>query len=169
MKIILRLYIILLLLNTSCSFGDGMSSSQKKYLENLQPKKLTDKEIGFKNKLSLEGYFNIEIINPRIGIVNYGNSEYYIYLNCPFDYVPEKSDTLNKITKKIVNDLFTNVIEDSILYDINIISVHLNLKHHRTKKSIEYYDRYHISDLEKFNNLKVVKSKEGKLERKTYF
>ena len=145
----------------------GCMSNQTTIEQNKLPKKmLTTKEREFIKHLENLGYSKIEIISPTIGDDSPGWSIYHILISTNIKESKNNLDSIRAINYEIAQELYKNVIEDSILFDLGKISVSLELKNSYdigTKK--EFYESYNKKQLEQELKFIVIKKNDGSYER----
>lgn len=150
-----------------CFYGCDISmpESQKNYIENLNHPILTLKEEKYIKELEVQGFSDIRIDKPDIGRNILGESEYSISLNCSF-LLNYNQDSIVKICDNIIDELYSKIIEDSIIFDCNIFNIDLFLSK-SSIKSKKYFTQQHYTkkSLEKWNHFKVMKEKNGKYKR----
>lgn len=143
---------------TSC-IGDGKTNSQREYLKNLKDYPLTNKELNFQDSLKTMNYTNIKIDAPIIGYVCQGCSSYIVQMNCPFDLSQKNKDSIKQINLEMAKFLYSNVIEDSIIYDVGEIRIEYNVEKSEIKDSEQYIKgSYSKKLLEKMVGFKVIES-----------
>jgi hypothetical protein len=156
--------IIAVFLLTGCYESTQESSD---WVNSFKPKEYTQKEKGFISKLESKGFFNVKINNPHIGIVASGLSSYELIMyssNCCYDY--RMSDSLHNLSGNIAKELYSKVIEDSILYDIGRMRMHIYIQ--SKKSDTLYFDfrkTFEKKNLETETGLRVIKNGSNSYKR----
>lgn len=159
---------ILLVLNAlliSCMTNDA-TVRQTVYYKQFENKPLTEKEKSYIKLLESKGYNKIDIQPPTIGVDFSGSSLYSVTLNSQIRHTNENVDSIRNINYEIAKELYKNVIEDSIVFDISNISVTLTIRNSFEKDSEETLNGYYSkSQLAKDLNFKVIKNGDGTFSR----
>lgn len=153
--IILGLFFLLI----SCMSNDA-SIRQTEWYASFQNKPLTEKEKDYIKQLESQGYSKIDIQPPTIGVDFSGSSYYSVSLsNSQIRYTGDNADSLKSISHEIALELYKEIIEDSILFDISKIYISLTIKD-GLKKGWErkFEDIFLKKELAKELGFKVIKS-----------
>ena len=127
----------------NCCMSNETSKSEAALYERLKNKPLTSKEKETVNHLKKNGYYNVEINSPTIGIDAQGTSFYSIILFSTKMTNQLSNDSIKSIQYETAKHFYSAVIEDSILYDIGEISVTLSLKSRiKFGFDIKFYNSY---------------------------
>lgn len=162
MKIV---YCSIVLFITSC-IGDGKTNSQREYLKNLTHYPLTNKELNFQDSLKKMNYTNIKFDAPIIGYVCQGCSSYIVQMDCPFELSEKNKDSVKQINLEMAKFLYSNVIEDSVIYDFGEIRIEYTVEKSEIKDSEKYIKgSYSKKSLEKIVGFKIVESNNGIFKR----
>jgi hypothetical protein len=159
--------LVLLTFLYSCIINNDTTFSEREFYKNTRNKPNTQKEKKYINKLKLNGYSNINIQSPRIGLELSGNSTYHISLNSNLEYNNENFDSITKINYEIAKELYNNVIEDSILFDISNIYVTLLVKSSFNNSEKIIFKSISKKQLENDLNYKIIKKEKVKYEKVT--
>lgn len=145
----------------------GCISNQTTIDQNkLEKKRLTKKEELFVKQLETRGYSNIDIIPPTIGDDSPGFSVYHFSASSQITQSKNNLDSIQAINYEIAKELYVNVIEDSILFEIGSLIVIVEMKSSKGKSAkIETYEIYRKNQLEHELKLKVIKKNDGTFER----
>jgi hypothetical protein len=129
--------------------------------------KPSQKELAYIDTLKERGLKNIKLIIPLIGEYGYGRNYYAMELDCPFELKHQNTDSIIAVRNEIADELYSNIIEDSIIMDCYEIDLRFNFQ----KKEFDPYkndnltDGIKISVLEKRNGFRVVKVGKNKFKR----
>jgi hypothetical protein len=144
----------------------GMPESQKDYLENLKPTEPTIREESYIKELEKRGFTNINLDIPDIGRNALGESDYAIRLNCPFNLTINNQDSVIKISDGIIDELYSNVIEDSIIYDCKAFHVVFSVQQSEIDDDRNILSQHYTKpSLEQWNGFKVVKVGSARYKR----
>jgi hypothetical protein len=152
--------ILLILLHVSC-----FSNQTELEAKNWDKKPLTKKEILFIEELKKSGYEHIEIDSQIIGLYALGMSSYDIYLKTKILTSNVNADSIRNVGFQISKELYDHVLEDSIIFDCQQISVHLTVKNGKkywSRESFKIYEKHLLANEMKF---KVIKKRNGVFER----
>lgn len=154
-----------IMLLQSC-MGNGTTREQQEYLDNLVDPIPTIKEDNFVNSLKDMGYFNVTLDIPIVGLVGKGSSSYIISMDCPFNLTETNKDSVIQANVDIAHELYTKVIEDSIIVEFGELNVEFTVEHSDIKKWHHILVRtYAKSTLEGWGSFKVVEDGNGKFKR----
>jgi|GEM_PF-5084678 len=129
----------------------------------------TQKEKNYIDTLESRGFSNVELIIPVIGFKGYGMATYTVKLDCPFNLTESNKDSVIKVSDAIADELYSSVIEDSIIYDCNELFIQFSVKHSAIKKDIPIlWQHYTKPSLERWNRFKVVKISPDKFQRQKW-
>ncbi len=143
--------------------NDNLSEEDIKYLEQLKPHPLTEKEKNYISKLGKTGFNKVELIGPY-----YPEDRHYeVNLNSEIYYDWSMEDSLSNLASKIAIELYSGVLEDSVIVGIREIVVHIHLKSKKTRLNhIELRQRIPIRWLKKKLGFEVNKLGEDYYYRK---
>ena len=141
------LFSLLILALTSCwPSNDNLSEEDIKYLEQLKPYPLTEKEKNYILELEKMGLTKVELISPYYP----EDYHYEVNLNSEIYYDWSMEDSLSNLASQIAKDLYSIVLEDSVIVGIREILVHIHLKSKKTRlHTIKFYQSTPIRWLEK--------------------
>ena len=129
---------------------------------------LSSGEIAFQDSLTALG-FPTQIERKYIGRRGDGQSPYYVKVNCDKLFVTANNiDSLERFRREILNNLYSKVITDSVIHDLNMISVDFNnLKFEKGLDRDKFFFgiNYIKDSLEEWNGFKVKKYGKSKFER----
>lgn len=157
----------ILILSILCVFSACMTNTASKeqtaYFQSFRNKPLTFKEKQFIEKIKELGIDSVDIQPPTIGVDAQGSSSYSIALYSNKGYKHFNHDSLQEIRTEIVYELYRNVIEDSIIYDLGdiILSCYKN----KNSKRSEIYDNWAKQYLEEDLGFRVVKKGKDNFSR----
>jgi len=149
---------------SSCDIG--MPVNQKEYLQNIEPVYLTLKEDLFEEELEKAGYSNINYTKPNIGLYELGRSEYKISLKGNYFINKKNNDSIQSKCDSIINKLYLDVIDDSIIYDCYYFKINLSFNNSKINHKYSILNRKYLKkDLEKLNHFKVIKVGKNEYKR----
>ncbi len=129
---------LLIIFMSSC-IGDGLTNSQRKFLENLKDPIPTQKEMAYAKLLKTKKYSEINFQIPISGVVAKGQSTYIIEMNCPFIVTKDNKDSVADAATDIARELYCEVIEDSTISEFGELIVEFsNRKHYIMVKTYTY-------------------------------
>ncbi len=149
--------ILLFLSISSILFGCWPSNQQYseeelRYLEQLKPFPLTEKEKSYISELEKIGLTKIELKRPY-----YPDDNTYVvnfYSDTYFEWKIE--DSVSSFANKIALDLYSKILEDSVILELREIEVTIYFKSKKTKlKRIKFYQYIPIRWLEKHTGFEV--------------
>lgn len=163
-SLILSFAIIILV---SGCLDNGTTTQQRKYLENLQSTSLTNAEVSYLNSLERKGYKDINVHVPISGYKCQGCSSYILKMKAPFSLTKDNKDSIIALSNDIALDLYSSVIEDSIIIELGMIRIEFSV----LKSEIESWHyilvrEHKKKDLAKAANFKVMEIDKGVFIRK---
>ena len=117
-----------------------------------------ENELIFKDSLEKNGYSNIRFEIPYVGLSPYGQSSYYLKLDFPVLTNNYDIDSLKNINRKIAFNLYSNAITDSIMYDLESLSVIFILKNKNKKGYSSINKSYSKKMLIDSTGIRIIKS-----------
>lgn len=151
----------LIVIFTSCINTFSEESNSVEYYFNPT----TSNERNFRRELLNQGFDSTEFFVPIIGTGPKGKRNYRLKLHL-FRKIPQSSfDSLKAVRDDIANKLYTSVISDSLLVDINQITVDIIWSESKVR-GFNLYGTYYKDSLEKWNGFKVIEVGEKRYERK---
>lgn len=162
MKKVIIIAMIPTLFILSC-INDGMSNRQKKYYDGLKNVPFTKKELKFIDSLEKIGYLEVKLKRPMKGIGPLGSNVQSLYLKMKKDVSNQEKGSLLNINKTLAIDLYSNIFEDSVIFDSNQLKVEVTYIGNPKLKTIKVY--YSKDSLESWSGFKVVSESEDKYER----
>lgn len=161
MKINVLLIVIIPIL-TSCY------SVNNEYESNAQVHKLTSKEKLFIENLKADDFRDVNLNVPIVGHGELGKSNYTVNATPHFKLNFNNADSIIEVRKKLYIELYSKVIEDSIIYDCSLYSIKLEY-------GVDNMNEYNLYPnltssvskemLEKWCGFKVVKIGKDKYKR----
>ncbi len=129
---------------------------------------LSLKENKFQDSLTHLG-FPTMLDRKFIGRLGVGQSSYNLKVNCEKVIVTTNNiDSLERFRREILKKLYSDIIDDSVIYDINTISVVFNNINY--EKGLDhdkfFFGKNYFKDfIENLNGFKVIKIGEDKYKR----
>lgn len=162
MKFIIATIIMLILVQC---ISNEASVKQAEWYKSFENKPLTEREKNYIIQLQTNGYTEINIQPPTIGVDAYGSSRYCISICTQLSFNNEKFDSIKKINLEIAKALYKDVIEDSILFDISAIAVNVIVRNNINNSEKEIYNSFYKKQLERDLKFKVVKKGKDSYKR----
>ncbi len=161
----IKVFILLSMVLYGCVFNNETTLSERELYKKSRNKPITEKEKIYVRQLMSKGYDKIDVQPPRIGDDLSGNSSYHIAFNSNLIYNNDNIDSITKINYEIAKELYENVIEDSILFDISEICVTMKIKSSFDNSEKEKYKSVSKKLLENDLNFKVIRKGKDSYER----
>ena len=134
--------------------------------KHIKPPKKTLKEEAYIDSLKNRGFSNIRLFVPIIGLKGKGMDTYELEMDCPFNLTEDNADSIIMISDHIADELYSKVMEDSIIVECYDIFIRLNVRKSEIKKDQNIlWQHYTKPSLEKWNRMRVVETAPGKFER----
>ena len=125
------------------------------------------KEKSYIKKLRESGFYEVKFRIPAIGYAPQGKDNYQVTLGVDGSLEESNIDSFNIIRKNIAIELYSSVVEDSIIYHLSSIFIIFN--YNRTNINPyhnENWDEFvEIDSLQKWCGFKVIKVNENKYKR----
>jgi hypothetical protein len=151
----------------SCDFGYNYEDEAKWSKWAFTEAPLSPKEIKFIDSIS-KTKCPIEINRTFIGRIGDKKLKYELIIHCDSLIVTLlNKDSIDKVRKEIINELYVNVICDSVIYDMTRIETQLNIQKQcfpNNGVSFTLKD-YLIDSLEQWNGIKILKVGKNKYKR----
>ena len=125
----------------------------------------TEKERAYFNQLKSQGFSEVNFFVPVLGRYPKNGNFYKLSLTTKQSIDSSNLDSLTHIRDSIANHLFTDVIEDSILININKIIVDIKGKNELSL----LYENYYIDSMSRKHNFKVVRLGKDIYDRVPYW
>ena len=161
--LIIGFKLLFLAISLQSCMGNGMTSSQEDFVKFIEsnPVKPSKKELDFKAHLEQQGYTDILFIIPFKGYNAYGTSTYHLEMKCPFKLTELNKDSVKNVRQNIAIELYSNVIEDSTIFDCIKFDVVFNVKEKQIIKWKSILAKpFHKHDLENHIGFKVIEKKD---------
>ena len=124
-----------------------------------------NREWTLKKKLEALGYKDVMFIVPMNREHNYSQI-YYLYISQQYYITSLNFDSVVRFRDSLCKELYTNVIEDSVLVDMKAIYIKFNSDYYnRCKKCKKGSEQYEIKDLSERYGFKVIRVGKGKYKR----
>lgn len=120
------LFSLLILTLTSCwePTGEYLSEEDRKYLKQLKPFPLTEKEKNYKEELEKMGLKKVELQRPFYPEdyayeVTFYSDQYYNW---------RMKDSVSNFATEIALNLYSEILEDRVIYGLGVINVNIFFK-----------------------------------------